>query len=1140
MMGDCITPKWDLLSRFRLANRHSLLKGLLPLLAILILTACQQEKTSDRPSAKSLFSSVEPASAGIDFINQLDYTEDFNVYTYRNFYNGAGLGLGDFNNDGLVDIYFAGNQADNKLYLNQGEFEFVDITEHAGVACSQVWSTGISLADVNGDGWLDIYVCKSGDTTGSNRHNELFINQGNPDDAGRITFVEAAKEYGIADRGLAVHAAFFDYDRDGDLDCYLLNNSMRSVGGYDLRPGQREIRDPNGGNKLYRNDGETFTDVSEAAGIYGSNIGFGLGVTIGDVNLDGWSDIFVSNDFFERDYLYLNQQNGTFSEVLESSMAEISMGSMGADMADINNDGWPEIFVTEMLPQTEQRLKTKTVFENWDKYQLNVSSGYHHQFTRNALHLNNGLVGDAGISFSEVSRLAGVHATDWSWGALIFDMDNDGRKDIFVANGIFKDLTDQDYIQFFSDANQVRQIINTEDQAILKLVDIIPSERIPNCAFANQGHLQFEDLAQDWGLGQASHSNGSAYADLDNDGDLDLVVNNVNMPPFLYRNNTETLKTHHYLTLELKGSKKNTQAIGAKVSLYSDGELFYQEISPMRGFQSSIDSKLHFGLGEKNKIDSLLIIWPDGSKSQRKNIAVDQILTIEQKPDQLAKGAKLPSAAGASIFQTALHPPTLNYTHRENEFVDFDQDRLIYQMNSIAGPAVATGDLYGTGKTAVFLGGAKGSPGALFVQQAGQTFKQIANADFEKDKASEDVDARFFDADGDGDLDLYVASGGSEYSNSSFALVDRLYLNEGNYQFSRSPQALPIRAFTSTSCVRPADYDGDGDFDLLVGTRLDPQLYGVPVSSFLWENDGRGNFKDVTAQKAPGLQKIGMLTDACWTDYDLDGSLDLILVGDWMPVMVFKNKGGQLEWQKDLPGLAKSNGWWNAIASADLDGDGDPDFVLGNHGLNSRLKISAEEPAQAYINDFDQNGRAEQIFCVYNEGKSYPLALRHDLVMQLPYLKKKYLKYENYQRQQVTDIFSPEQLEHSIVLQAYEAETMVLINDGAAGFRRKQLPMEAQLAPVYAIELTDFDADGKTDILLGGNLSRSKPELGIYQASRGLLLKNQGENDFAALSAQESGIYIRGDIRGFATLQMDQKNWLLVARNNDAIKFFQY
>lgn len=720
--------------------------GMVSVISWLLACHSPDEKTTE--GNQSLFTLLPSIATGIDFINALEYDEEFNVYTYRNFYNGGGVGLGDINNDGLLDIYFCGNQKDNKLYLNKGhrgdghqdgDFEFEDITEKAGVSSKGVWSTGVSMADVNGDGLLDIYVCKSGDLQGENRHNELFINNGN------LTFTEKANEYGIADIGLSTHAAFFDYDRDGDLDLYLLNNSFRSVGGYDMRKGLREIRDPMGGNKLYRNDGERFTDVSEETGIYGSAIGFGLGVTVGDVNKDGWQDIFVSNDFFERDYLYLNQHAGpdgkvTFKECLEEFMNSTSLGSMGADMADLNNDGYPEIFVTEMLPEDDARLKTKAAFENWDKYQKNVDNGYFHQFPRNVLQLNNG-----NNTFSEISRLSGVHATDWSWGALITDLDNDGHKDIYVANGIYKDLIDQDYIQFMGDPNTVRAILTRENAVIKRLVDSIPSEKLPNYAFANQGDLTFRNEAKYWGLSTPSHSNGSAYGDLDNDGDLDLVVNNVNMPPFIYRNETDSLLSdHHYLKFVLKGEGKNTFAIGTQITLWHGGQSFYQEQMPMRGFQSSVDPRPNFGLGDIEKLDSVVISWPDGKITKLKDVASNQILTLYQKESQATAKQEVLNQQTKVLFEDVTARLGTDFRHEESDFVDFDRDRLLFHMHSQAGPCLVKADVNGDGLEDFYIGGARGQSGALFLQNTDGKFTLSQQQAFAADSNSEDAAALFF------------------------------------------------------------------------------------------------------------------------------------------------------------------------------------------------------------------------------------------------------------------------------------------------------------------------------------------------------------------------------------------------------------
>jgi len=1093
--------------------------------ALLSFLACSRQEQA----SWALFERQTAEQTGISFRNDLKPTKAYNAYTFRNFYNGAGVGIGDVNNDGLPDLYFCGNLENNKLYLNQGDFKFKDITEAAGVACTDVWSTGVSMADVNGDGWLDIYVCKSGAVSGDNRHNELFIN--NQDG----TFTEQAKAWGIADLGLSVHAAFFDYDRDGDLDCYLLNNSMRSVGAYDYRPGQREVRDSSGGNKLYRNEGRKFVDVSEKAGIYGSAIGFGLGVAVGDVNRDGWPDLFVSNDFFERDYLYLNNQDGTFTESLVHQMPEISKGSMGADIADINNDGYPEVFVTEMLPETDARMKTKTAFDDWDRYQLSLQNGYHRQFTRNVLQLNN-----QDSTFSEIGRLAGLHATDWSWGALIADFDNDGLRDIFVANGIFKDLTDQDYLNFYSDPDQVRALIAQKgDEAINALIDKMPSEAVSNYLFHNKGNWKFENVAEDWGVGTPSFSNGSAYGDLDLDGDLDLVVNNVNSNAFVYRNKAVELGKYHYLQIELQGEAPNTRGLGAQVTVRAGERQWFQEMAPMRGFQSCVGQSLHFGLGDVEQVD-VVVSWPDGRWSKLQKVPVDQRLRIKQSgaetlPPGLSAAEKAPESPlfePVRLLQEEIAP------HRENAFVDFDRDRLLYHMRSREGPPMTAGDANGDGLQDFYLGGAKGQAGQLLLQQADGRFRLQAEGPWLADADAEDTDALFFDADGDGDQDLYVASGGSEFSSSSFALIDRLYRNEGKGAFVKSPQLLPGGQPASTGTVEAADVDSDGDLDLFVGLRMRPFLYGVPADAYLLINDGNGTFEDASSVRAPGFKACGLVTDAVWADLNRDGATDLVVAGEWMPLKVFLNLEGRLVEQTEEWGMQSSNGLWQSVEAADLNADGYTDLVLGNHGWNTRLRASADKPLNMYVNDFDGNGSAEQILCVYNKEEPYPLALRHDLIEQLPSLKKQYLKYENYKNQTIEDIFSPEQLKGSVHLQVYRTGSAVAINVSGNSFQLQDLPVEAQFAPCYATLTEDYDQDGNADILMGGNFHHAKPEIGIYAASYGLMLRGDGAGGFQAVPARESGFFIRGEVRSFTRLPTEGGMVIGVGRNDDTPAFF--
>jgi len=1106
-----------------LRSRCSLIEGIV-LISILVCSC----KTGRPDLAKTpLFSLLDGKQTNIDFINKLEYTEEYNTYTYRNFYNGAGVGLGDFNNDGLEDIYFCGNLVENKLYLNKGNFVFEDITEKAGVACHGTWSTGVSIADINGDGWPDIYVCKSGATGGAHRNNELFINNGD------LTFSEKSSEYGLADLGLSNHASFFDFDRDGDLDCYLLNNSFQSVTEFDITQGQRQIRDTLGSNKLYRNDADHFVDVSEKAGIYGSKIGFGLGVSVGDVNRDGWMDIYVSNDFFERDYLYINNKNGTFTESLEEQMQEISLGAMGADMADINNDSYPEIFATEMTPEGNSRLKTKTMFDSWERYQMKFIKGYYNQFARNVLQLNN-----QNGSFSEIGRLSGVSTTDWSWGALILDLDNDGWKDIFVANGIYKDLLDKDYLNIFSDPSVMKTMITTEDKAILKMIDMIPSVKVSNYAFHNNRNLTFTNLSNNWGLGTPSFSNGAAYGDLDNDGDLDLVINNVNMPPFIYRNETDNQTETNYLMVQLKGAGKNSAAIGAEVTLYYDGKINYKELVPVRGFQSTMDQRLHFGLGSSSVIDSLIVEWPDGKCSVLHSVAVNQFLTVDEKasvtrPDTISNKQPLP------IFYKTEQIAGLVYKHNENDFNDFDRDRLLFNMISNEGPHMTVGDVNGDGLDDIYICAAKDSPGALFVQDSKGHFKKTNETLFLADRISEDTDCSFFDADGDGDPDLYVASGSNEFPESSSALADRLYINNGKGIFSKSDQILPVGKYESTSCVQPADFDKDGDVDLFVGIRLSPFEYGLPVNGYLLENDGHGIFFNVSDKLAPGLRKLGMITDMVWADIDNDGDLDMVIVGDWMPVKIFINDNGSFKDETEKFGLLNSEGWWHTIVAKDLNGDGNTDFVLGNHGLNSRFKASDKQPVTMYVNDFDLNGSIEQVICAYNGDKSYPVAMMDDLIKQIPSLGRKYKKFDDYKDATIQDIFSDELLQTSVKLKARQLESCLMINTGEGSFQLNPLPLQAQFSPVYAIYTWDCNNDGICDIIVGGNQYRAKPETGIYDASYGLLLIGNKEGKWKAISPLNSGIFTKGEIRDLKILNINGNRVIVVARNNDNLQFYK-
>lgn len=1078
----------------------------------------------------TLFESLPSSVTGIDFVNRSLERKDFNIFNYRNFYNGGGVAIGDINNDGLSDIFVTSNFEDNKLYLNKGKMTFEDITVKAGIVGKKFWSTGVTFADVNGDGLMDIYVCNSGSR--DQRGNQLYINQGIKN--GIPSYKEQAKEAGLEDGGFSTHAAFFDYDRDGDLDMYLLNNSFTPIDklGY---MNLRNERDKLGGDKLFRNDSPTstsikFTDVSAEAGIFGSLIGFGLGITIGDVNNDNWPDIYISNDFYERDYLYINQKNGTFKEDLENQMPHTSLSSMGADIADINNDENLDIFVTDMLPGDDRRLKTTSIFEGYNLVDLKLKQGFWHQYMRNNLQLNNG---DG--TFSEVGQLAGVYATDWSWGALIFDMDNDGLKDIFVANGIAKDLTDQDFVEFLGDRNTMQQMLSGKKFDAKEFIDKISSVPIPNYAFKNTGDLKFDNQTKSWGLEGPGFSNGSAYGDLDNDGDLDLVVNNINAPLSVFKNKTNEKTKNHFLTVKLKGTAKNLNGIGAKITVHQQGTSKLLQQMPNRGFQSSCDHQMVFGLGEKANIDSLKIIWPDDKMQVLKNLKADQMLTLDYKnAKQLFKEiiqVKTP------IFSD-ISANVLVYTHIESNFQDYDRDVLLKQKYSTQGPAMAVGDVNGDGLDDLYLGGSAGQVKKLFIQQKNGKFAESNQIDFGMDVTTENTDALFFDADKDNDLDLFIVTGSNEFEENAPELHDLLYLNDGKGNFKRDVRFPSI--FENGSCVTAADFDKDGDQDLFVGSRMISGKYGMNPSSNFYINDGTGEFKNQSKRFMAEITDLGMVTDAEWSDIDKDGYMDLIVTQDWGQIVIFKNERGR---KMTLASKIKdSEGLWNCIKPTDIDGDGDTDFIVGNIGDNTKLKVSPENPAFIHVKDFDNNGTVEQIIsCLTEDGKTYPMVLKGELQRALPMIKRKYVKYTDYANQRITDMFTPEQMKDCVEKKITTTKTVFLINDGKGNFEMKALPIEAQYSRIAAIETGDFDKDGILDILLAGNFYDVLPEWGRFDANYGLFLKGKGKGNFEVKKSSETGFKTIGQVRKMYKLRGSANQEVVVlAKNNDKAQVFSF
>lgn len=1090
-----------------------------------ILASCKNENKS------KLFSLMSPDQTGIRFTNTLLSTEEFNIFSYRNFYNGAGVAISDFNNDDLPEIYLISNMETNKLYQNKGNLTFEDITASAGVGGTKAWSTGVVVADVNGDGYLDIYVCNAGYLPDkSDQENELFINNGD------LTFTEMAAEYGLNDNGFTTHAAFFDYDLDGDLDVYVLNNSFMPVNTLNYS-NQREldskdwpVRDflKGGGDKLYRNDNGRFTDVTREAGIYSSLIGFGLGVTVGDVNGDQLPDIYISNDFFERDYLYINRGDGTFSEELEDRMGHISLASMGADMADINNDGFPEIFVSEMLPDEEYRLRTEVLFESYPNYNMKLQRGFYHQYMHNTLQLNNG-----DHTFSEIAWYAGVAASDWSWGALLFDADNDGYRDIYICNGTLQDVTNQDFIYFFADEVVQKMALKGEKDEIEYVMNRMPSNMQYNRFFHNNKDLTFSECGIESGFDTKSFSNGAAYGDLDNDGDLDLIINNLNQETFILRNNSNTKLENHYVSVKLDGYEQNKFAVGSLVLVYSDSLIFNNYLIPSRGFQSSVDYKMVFGLGSVSVIDSLVVIWPDKKRSQLSKPSIDTTY-IFRYPE--ASNPNFPNPYEIDSISHYFTEIKMNFeSHQEDEYVDFLSERLIIKMLSREGQTGAVADVNGDDLVDIFLGGASGQSAQLYIQTVNGFVKKSLDI-FMHDRHFEDTAVKFFDADNDGDLDLYVGSGGNHQPQNSGIFRDRLYLNDGEGNFHRNETPLPDNNY-NTSVICPFDIDGDADIDLFVGSRSVPMNYGIPPKSYIFENLGNGTFKDATAYYAPFLQNLGMVTDAKLVDLTDNGENELVIVGEWMSPIILKKNRNKYE---ILPtNLSEYYGWWNVISTDDIDGDGDQDLILGNRGDNFYFTGSAEMPAKLWLWDFDNNGTIEKIITRRINDKDMTLSLKRELSDQISLPMLHNMSYKDFSDKSIQELFPERLLEKAKIQLGTWFKSCVAINEGNGYFILKAFPAEVQFSSVNAILVSDVNDDGKNDLIMGGNDSGFMPQYSKHDASYGHVLINDGIGNYRYIPSRESGFFVKGDIREFINFPYKGENHFLVLINNQAPRMFK-
>jgi hypothetical protein len=1070
---------------------------------------------------QTLFSLLSAQETGISFNNAVSETEALNILSYEYFYNGGGVAVGDVNNDGLADLFFTGNMRPNRLYLNLGGCKFKDITDQAAPGLGgrkDGWKTGVTMADVNGDDRLDIYICYSGKKAEETRRNQLFINQGNN------KFQEEAVRYGLDDPGYSTQAAFFDYDNDGDLDMFLLNHNIKKIDNMEFAHHKTEV-DELAGNKLFKNDNGHFSDVSKAAGIVQSPLTFGLGIAVADINKDGWQDIYVTNDYNEPDYLYLNNKNGTFTDHSKQMLRHHSHFSMGVDIADFNNDTQPDIFTLDMLPADNHRQKSLQLQENYETFELLRQQELYPQYMRNMLHLNNG---DG--TFSEIAQLAGVSKTDWSWCPLIADFDNDGYKDIYISNGYLRDYTNKDFLRYWGDY-KIKKAMAKEPFLLMDLVTAMPSTAVPDYIFKNERNLTFSNQQQAWGLNQTNMSNGAVYADLDNDGDLDLVVNTINQPASIYRNHSTDVHHTSYLALHLKGPNQNTQAVGAKVYVYAAGQAQYQEVNPNRGYLSCVSTTLNFGLGASQRADSVRIIWPNQTSQLLTGVKANQLLQLTGQPSGKLVAQK--SVTLKPVFRPAA--PLFDFKPEEVALNDFKRQLLMLFMYSKTAPVIVKADVNKDGLDDLFVSGAKDEVGQVYLQQPGAKFVKAALGRPTSLAAGTVAAAAFLDANGDGYPDLYVAKGGySLYEAGQAELQDELYLNDGKGHLALSAAGLPALTASSKSCVRPADADNDGDLDIFVGGRVIPGRYPLAPPSYLLLNDGKGNF---TAAEVP-FAHAGMVTDAQWVDLNKDGRKDLVLCGEMMPLTVWTNTlQGFKDQTTEYFGTPQA-GFWFSLHVADVNADGQPDLVAGNLGLNSPLRATAQEPAELYFADFDNNGSIDPFLNFYVDGKSYPFVSRDELNEVIYPMRRRFTSYKAYADAGMSDILSPEQLGHASKLTATELRTMLYLNNKGK-FTATELPVEAQFSAVSQITSGDYNHDGHPDLLLLGNHTDNRLKIGSLDANYGCLLQGDGRGHFSYVKQPVAGICVLGDVKSVSELLVNRQPYLVVGVSDGAVQFYK-